>query len=92
MDDKDELIKLILNANTYDRDECKLCSDEAASCECCYAESLAEQLLANDVIVKPICSECVFDDGLNWHQCELCIGDKSNKFVPLADFSNDFDQ
>ena len=55
-------------------------------------EKFADYLLANGVMVKPVCAECVFDDGLNWHQCEVCIGDKSNKFVPLADFSNDFDQ
>ena len=76
MNDRDRLIELL----------------EEGHKQYLFYDQIADYMLANGVIVKPICSECVFDDGLNWHQCEVCVGDKSNKFVALADFSNDFDQ
>ena len=50
---RDRLIELILNADTYDSYACKLCAEEDASCEVCYAKKLADYLLANGVIVPP---------------------------------------
>ena len=50
---RDRLIKLIINADTYDSYECKLCTKDDDACDCCYAEKLADHLLANGVIVPP---------------------------------------
>ena len=46
---RDKLIELILNADTYDSYECKLCVDD--DCEFCQAEKLADYLIAHGVVV-----------------------------------------
>ena len=51
---RDRLIELIINADTYDSYECKLCNKDDDACDCCYAEKLADKLLANGVIVPPV--------------------------------------
>lgn len=53
MTDREKLIELIVNADTYDSYECKLCTKDDDACDCCYAEKLADHLLANGVIVPP---------------------------------------
>lgn len=53
MTDRERLIGLIINADTYDSYECKLCAKDDDACECCFAEKLADHLLANGVIVPP---------------------------------------
>lgn len=53
MSDRDRLIELIVNADTYDSYECKLCTKNDVSCRRCGAEKLADHLLANGVIVPP---------------------------------------
>ena len=52
MTDRDRLIELIVNADTYDSYECKLCSKDDDACDCCFAEKLADYLLANGVTFK----------------------------------------
>lgn len=51
--DRDRLIELVVNADTYDSYECKLCTKKDTSCGRCNAEKLADYLLANGVIVPP---------------------------------------
>lgn len=51
MNDRDRLIELITNADTYDSYECKLCTKKDTSCIRCGAEKLTDHLLANGVIV-----------------------------------------
>lgn len=53
MNDRDRLIGLITNADTYDSYECKLCTQKDTSCIRCGAEKLTDYLLANGVIVTP---------------------------------------
>lgn len=53
MNDRDRLIELIVNADTYDSYECKLCTKNDVSCRRCGAEKFADYLLANGVIVPP---------------------------------------
>ena len=53
MTDRERLIELIVNADTYDSYECKLCAKDDDACDCCFAEKLADHLLANGVIVPP---------------------------------------
>ncbi len=50
---RDRLIELIINADTYDSYECKLCNKDDDACDCCYAEKLADKLLANGVVCLP---------------------------------------
>jgi hypothetical protein len=50
---RDRLIELIVNADTHDSYECKLCTKKDTSCTRCGAEKLANHLLANGVIVPP---------------------------------------
>ena len=52
MNDRDRLIELITNADTYDSYECKLCTKKDTSCIRCGAEKLTDYLLANGVIVQ----------------------------------------
>ena len=59
---RERLIELIINADTYDSYECKLCNKDDDACDCCYAEKLADKLLANGVIVPP----CKVGGGLWW--------------------------
>jgi hypothetical protein len=54
MTDRDRLIDLIVNADTHDSYECKLCTKKDTSCTRCGAEKLTDYLLANGVIVPPI--------------------------------------
>ena len=54
MTKRKELIELIINADTYDSYECKLCTKDDDACDCCYAEKLADQILA-DGWIKPPC-------------------------------------
>ena len=49
---RDRLIELIVNADTYDSYECKLCFEDK-SCEYCNAEKLADYLLENNVVCLP---------------------------------------
>ena len=51
--DRDRLIELIVNADTHDSYECRLCTKKDVSCIRCDAEKFADYLLANDVIVPP---------------------------------------
>ena len=51
---RDRLVELIVNADTYDSYECKLCTKDEDACNCCYAEKLADYLLANGVIVPKV--------------------------------------
>lgn len=53
MTDRDKLIYLIINADTYDSYECKLCTKDGA-CDCCFAEKLADRILA-DGWIRPPC-------------------------------------
>ena len=50
---RERLIELIINADTYDSYECKLCNKDDDACDCCYAEKLADKLLANGVVCLP---------------------------------------
>lgn len=50
---RDKLIELIVHADIHDVYECMLCTKEDDACDCCYAEKLADYLLANDVTVPP---------------------------------------
>lgn len=50
---RDRLIELIVNADTYDPYECNLCTKDDDYCDCCYAEKLADHLIANGVILPP---------------------------------------
>ena len=50
---RDRLIELIINADAYDSYECKLCNKDDDACDCCYAEKLADKLLANGVVCPP---------------------------------------
>ena len=51
--DRDRLIHLIANADTYDRYDCELCTKDDNACRNCYAERLADYLLSSGVIVPP---------------------------------------
>ena len=62
MTERDRLIELIANADTYDSYECKLCTKEDTYCIRCGAEKLTDYLLANGVIVLP----CKFGDYILW--------------------------
>jgi hypothetical protein len=53
MTDRERLIELMVNADTHDSYECKLCTKKDTSCTRCGAEKLADYLLANGVIVPP---------------------------------------
>ena len=53
MTDRERLVELIVNADTYDSYECKLCTKDDDACYRCYAEDLADDLLQNGVIVLP---------------------------------------
>ena len=53
MNDRDRLIELIVNADTHDSYECRLCTKKDVSCIRCDAEKFADHLLANGVIVPP---------------------------------------
>ena len=53
MTDRDRLIEIIINADTYDSYDCKLCAKGDDACDCCFAEKIADHLLANGVIVLP---------------------------------------
>lgn len=53
MTDRDRLIEIIINADTYDSYDCKLCAKGDDACDCCFAEKIADHLLANGVIVPP---------------------------------------
>ena len=66
MTDRDRLIDLIANADTHDSSECKLCTKDNDACDCCYAEKLADHLLANGVIVPP----CKVEDMV--YQVKYC--------------------
>lgn len=50
---RDRLIELIVNADTYDTYECKLCTKDDDACDCCYAEKLADYLIERGVILPP---------------------------------------
>ena len=54
MTDRERLIELIVNADTHDSYECKLCTKKDVSCTRCNAGKLADDLLANDVIASPL--------------------------------------
>lgn len=83
---RDRLIELLEQiAGQTDDDACRDCDGD---CVRCAYENVADHLLANGVIVQPICSECVFDDGLNWYQCERCVGGKINVFVSIEEDGN----
>ena len=43
MTERERLIELIINADTYDSYECLLCTKDDDACDCCHAEKLAEQ-------------------------------------------------
>ena len=60
MNDRDRLIELIVNADTHDSYECRLCTKKDVSCIRCDAEKFADHLLANGVIV----SQCTFKDTI----------------------------
>ena len=53
MTDRERLIELLVNSNTHDSYECKLCTKKDVSCTRCSGEKLADYLLANGVIVPP---------------------------------------
>lgn len=53
MTDRDRLIHLIANADTYDRYNCEFCLKDDNACRNCYAERLADYLLSNGAIVPP---------------------------------------
>ena len=54
MTDRERLIELIVNADTYDSYECKLCTKEDTSCTLCNAGKLADHILA-DGWIRPPC-------------------------------------
>ena len=54
MNDRDRLIELIVNADTHDSYECRLCTKKDVSCIRCDAEKFADHLLANGVIVSTV--------------------------------------
>ena len=54
MTDRERLIELIVNADTYDSYECKLCTKEDTSCTHCNAGKLADHILA-DGWIRPPC-------------------------------------
>lgn len=49
---RDRLVELIVNEDTYDPYECNLCTKDDDYCDCCYAEKLADRLIANGVTVQ----------------------------------------
>ena len=64
MTDRDRLIELIVNADTHDSYECKLCTKKDTSCTRCGAEKLTDYLLANGVKLSAElqnkCGSCVY--------------------------------
>lgn len=81
---RDRLIELIINADTYDNYECKLCNKDDDACDCCYAEKLADKLLANGVVCPPCkVGDTVWDtEGNAWKVFAItiwqdCIGLKT---------------
>ena len=66
MNDRDRLIELIVNADTHDSYECRLCTKKDVSCIRCDAEKFADHLLANGVIVPP----CKVGDDIWWIDTE----------------------
>lgn len=74
MTDRDKLIELIVNADTYDSYECKLCTKKDASCTHCNAEKLTDYLLANGVIVPPCkVGDVVYSSGYDWQKAKDVI-------------------
>ena len=68
MNDRDSLIELIVNADTHDSYECRLCTKKDVSCVRCDAEKFADYLLANGVIVPPCkVGDTVYDLARNIH-------------------------
>ena len=38
---------------------------------------------SKDIVSVPDCEKCAFNEGIaHWHQCEHCIGQATNNFVP----------
>ena len=93
MTDRDSLIELIVNADTYDSYECKLCTKKDASCTRCKAEKLADHLLANGVIVPP----CKVGDKVYYiagkkvykSKCHAITQHKSGLQIHLYDYDGD---
>ena len=50
---RDRLVELIDNADVYDGYNCLLCERTSDKCNNCYANKLADHLIANGVIVLP---------------------------------------
>ncbi len=43
-----------------------------------------------DAVEIPDCKKCAFNDGIAyWHQCEGCIGNSRNNFVPATEVKKD---
>jgi hypothetical protein len=50
---RDRLVELVMQADTYDSFECKLCDKHDDACDCCHAEKIADTILEDDWIRLP---------------------------------------
>lgn len=51
-----------------------------------YFHMLLETQTTVDAVVRPDCEKCAFNEGIAyWHQCEHCIGQATNNFVPKVE-------
>lgn len=42
------------------------------------------KLVEGKLVEIPDCNECAFNGGIAyWHQCEKCLGEASNNFLPI---------
>ena len=42
-----------------------------------------------NAIEIPDCNKCAFNEGIaHWHQCENCLGQARNNFVPISEVSD----
>ena len=55
-----------------------------------YAMSLVRGLLTQtpDAVEIPNCQKCAFNYTIAWHQCEHCLGEAVNNFVPKEEVQN----
>lgn len=96
MTDRERLIELISNADTYDKYNCELCDKGDDACRGCYAERLTDYLFDNGVVVTP-CVAMVeqflkdgkFDNKITAHNGKYAVVylDKSKWNSPLIDIT-----
>lgn len=80
---RNRLIELIVNEDTYDPYECYFCTKDDDYCDCCYAEKLADHLIANGVTVQKWIS---VKDRLPEKEGEVLVCDTREDFISTWEY------